>query len=45
MLDAESAEAVEAIVKADPYAEAGLIAGWQVRRLAYWSAQEAKGSK
>ena len=45
VLDAENAEAVEEIVKGDPYVAAGVIVGWKVRPLAYWSAQEAKGAR
>ena len=43
VLDAESAEAVEEIVKGDPYVAAGVIVGWKVHPIAYWSAQQAKG--
>ncbi len=43
ILEAESAGAVEEIVQGDPYVAAGVIVGWTVRPLAYWSAQEAKG--
>ena len=42
ILDAETKEAAEEIIKADPYVAAGIITGWQVRPLAYWSAQEAR---
>lgn len=45
VLDAETAEAAEKIVKGDPYVEAGAIVSWQIRPLAYWSAQQAKGSR
>ncbi len=45
VLDAETMEAAEAIAKGDPYVAAGVIVSWQVRALAYWSAQEAKGAK
>ena len=45
VLDAEAAEAVEEIVKGDPYNAAGVIVGWRVQPLAYWSAQEAKGAR
>jgi uncharacterized protein YciI len=45
ILDADTLEAVEEIVKADPYVASGVIVGWQVRPLAYWSAQEAKGAR
>ena len=45
VLDAETAEAAEEIVKGDPYVEAGAIVSWKIRALAYWSAQQAKGSR
>ena len=45
VLDVESAEAAEDIVKGDPLVAAGVIIGWAIRPLAYWSAQEAKGAK
>ncbi len=45
VLDAETAEAAEAIVRGDPLVAADVITGWTIRPLAYWSAQEAKGAK
>ena len=45
VLDAETADAAEAIVKGDPLVAAGVITSWVVRPLAYWSAQEAKGAR
>ena len=45
VLDADSADAAEAIIKGDPLVAAGVITSWTVRPLAYWSAQEAKGAK
>ena len=45
VLDADDAEAAEAIVKADPFVDAGVITGWKIRPIAYWSAQEAKGAR
>ena len=45
VLDAESAEAAEEIVKGDPYVVAGVLVKWQIRPIAYWSAQEAKGAR
>ena len=45
VLEAETAEAAEKIVKGDPYVEAGAIVSWKIRPLAYWSAQQAKGSR
>ena len=44
ILEAEDTEAIDVIVKADPLVAAGVITSWQIRPLAYWSAQEAKGS-
>ncbi len=45
ILDAETIAAAEAIVKGDPHVAAGVIAKWEMRPLAYWSAKEAKGAK
>ena len=45
ILDAETAQAIEEIVKADPYVAAGVIVSWQIRPLAYWSAQPEKGAR
>lgn len=36
------AEETRAIVDADSLVEAGVIVGWTVRLLSFWSAQEAK---
>ena len=45
VLDADTAEAAEEIVKGDPLVGAGVITGWKIRPIAYWSAQEAKGAR
>lgn len=45
VLDADTAEAAEAIVRGDPLVAAGVITDWRIRPLAYWSAQEAKGAR
>ena len=45
VLDANSAEMADEIVKGDPFVEAGVISSWTIRPIAYWSAQEAKGAK
>lgn len=45
ILDAETAEAAEEIVQADPYVAAGVLVKLQIRPIAYWSAQEAKGAR
>ena len=45
VLDAETAESAEAIIKGDPLVDAGVITSWKIRPIAYWSAQEAKGSR
>ena len=45
VLDADTAEAAEQIVKADPLVDAGVITGWRIRPLAYWSAAEAKAAR
>ncbi len=44
VLEAETADAVDTIVKGDPYVAAGVIVSWGVRPLAYWSAQQARAS-
>ena len=45
VLDADSAEAAEEIVRGDPLVKAGVITSWRIRPIAYWSAQEAKGAR
>lgn len=45
VLDADSAEKAEEIVKEDPLVEAGVITSWVIRPIAYWSSQAAKGAK
>ena len=45
VLDADDAEAAEEIVRGDPLVDSGVITGWTIRPLAYWSAQEAKGAR
>ncbi len=45
VLDADSAEAAEEIVRGDPFVDAGVITSWKIRPIAYWSAQEAKGAR
>ena len=45
VLEAETAEAAEAIVKGDPLVGAGVITSWRIRPIAYWSAREAKGAR
>ena len=44
VLEVQTAEEAEEIVKGDPFVAAGVIVSWQVRPLAYWSAQAAKGA-
>ena len=44
ILDVESVEAADKIVKGDPFYEADAIVDWKIRKLAYWSAKEARGS-
>ena len=45
VLDADDAEAADAIVRGDPLVGAGVITSWNIRPIAYWSAQEAKGAR
>jgi uncharacterized protein YciI len=44
ILDADTEEAAEMVVKGDPLVNAGVITSWMIRPIAYWSAQEAKGA-
>ena len=45
VVDADTDEAAEAIVRGDPLVAAGVITSWRIRPIAYWSAQEAKGAR
>ena len=45
IMDADNEEAINEIVKGEPFVAAGVIVSWEVHALAYWSAQEAKGEK
>lgn len=45
VIDADTAEAAEEIVKGDPLVNAGVITSWKIRPIEYWSAQEAKGAR
>ena len=45
VLDADTVEEAEAIIKGDPLVGAGVITSWKIRPIAYWSAQEAKGAR
>ena len=42
-MEAEDDAAAEALIRADPFFAAGVIVGWQIFPLAYWSAQAARG--
>ena len=44
VLEADTAETANEIVRGAPLVEAGIITSWKLRPIAYWSAQEAKGS-
>ena len=44
VLEVETVEEAEQIVKEDPFVEAGVIVSWKIRPLAYWSALAAKGA-
>ena len=44
VLEVETVEDAEEIVKGDPFVAAGVVVSWQIRPFAYWSAQEAKGT-
>lgn len=43
VLDVETLEEADGIVRGDPFVAAGATTGWKVRPFAYWSAQESKG--
>ena len=43
VLDADDQAGAEAIVRGDPFNEAGVFAAWHVHPLAYWSAKAHKG--
>ena len=43
VLDVETVEEADGIVKGDPLVAAGAITGWKLRPFAYWSARESKG--
>ena len=43
VIDADTEDAAQAIVRGDPFVEAGIIVGWTLHPIAYWSAREAKG--
>ncbi len=45
VLDAETQDEIEEIIKGDFYVAAGVIVSWKVFPFAYCSAQEAKGAK
>ena len=45
VLDTETAEQADDIVKGDPFRAAGVIVSWDIRPFAYWSAQAAKGAR
>ena len=44
VLEVETVEEAETIIKGDPYFTAGVFLKWQILPLAYWSAKQAKGS-
>ena len=43
IMEAASMEMIEAVVKADPFSEAGLFLKWQIHPLNHWSARQHKG--
>lgn len=43
ILDVQSVEEAEEIVKGDPFVLAEVIISWNVRPFAYWSAKESMG--
>ena len=45
IIEADTLDAAETIVSADPLVAAGVIVGWKLQPLSYWSAKEAKGAR
>ncbi len=43
ILEVETIEEADEIVKGDPFVLAEVIVGWKIRPFAYWSAKESKG--
>jgi hypothetical protein len=43
ILEVETIEEAEEIVKGDPFVLADVIVSWKIRPFSYWSAKEAKG--
>jgi uncharacterized protein len=44
VLEVQTTDEAEEMVKRDPFVEAGVIVNWQIRPLDYWSAKAAKGT-
>ena len=44
ILEVQTVEEAEKIIKDDPFVAAGVMVSWQLRPLAYWSAQAARGA-
>lgn len=43
VLDVETVEQADEIVRNDPFVAADAVKDWKIRPFAYWSAQESKG--
>ena len=43
VLEVETVEEAEDIIKGDPFVSAGVFLSWKIRPFAYWSAKESKG--
>ena len=43
VLEVQSVEEAEEIVKGDPFVLANVIVSWKIRPFMYWSAKESKG--
>jgi uncharacterized protein YciI len=43
VLDVDTVDEAEQIVKGDPAVEAGVFTSWDIRPLSYWSAQKSTG--
>ena len=43
IMEADSSQHIEEIIKDDPFTAAGIITGWKIMQLSNWSAKEFKG--
>ena len=43
VMEAESSQSVEEIIKDDPFTSAGIVTSWKIFQLSNWSSKEFKG--